>query len=96
MITEKSLKALEFDKVALKVSEYCVLHKTKYLAISMQPEDNFLNAKHLQDKTSEAFELLYTGGVSGIEFFDDVEYAPDRAEKGSTLSMGELLRIARN
>ncbi|MBQ7374265.1 MAG: endonuclease MutS2 [Clostridia bacterium] len=95
MITEKSLKALEFDKVAQKLSEYCVLYKTKELAISLKPEDNFLNAKHLQDKTSEAFELLYTGGVSGIEFFDDIEDAPERAEKGSSLSMGELLRIAR-
>ncbi len=95
MITDKSLKALEFDKVALKLSEYCVLRKTKELAINLKPEENFLDAKHLQDKTSEAFELLYTGGVSGIEFFDDVEDAPERAEKGSTLSMGELLRISR-
>lgn len=95
MISVKSLKALEFDKVAQKLSEYCVLYKTKDLAINLRPEENFLNAKHLQDKTSEAFELLYTGGVSGIEFYDDIEDAPERAEKGSTLSMGELLRIAR-
>lgn len=95
MISQKSLKALEFDKVALKVAEYCVLNKTKALASEMLPADNFLEAKHLQDKTSEAFELLYTGGVSGIEFYDDMGDIAERASKGSTLSMGELLRVYR-
>ena len=95
MINSKALKSLEFDKVAQKVSEYCVLYRTKEIAQSMIPEDNFLQAKHLQDKTSEAFSLLYDGGVSGIDFYDDLEDAPERSEKGSTLSMGELLRVAR-
>ena len=92
---EKTLKSLDFDKVALKLSEYCVLYKTKDLALNITPAENFLEAKHLQDKTSEAFALLYDGGVSGIEFYDEIEDAPDRAEKGSTLSMGELLRVFR-
>ena len=95
MISKKSLKALEFDKVAQKVAEYCVLYKTKELACEMMPAENFLEAKHLQDKTSEAFELLYTGGVSGIEFYDETGDIAERASKGSTLSMGELLRIYR-
>ena len=95
MISEKSLKALEFDKVAQKVAEYCVLYKTKENACKMQPEENFLEAKHLQDKTSEAYELLYLGGVSGIEFYDDIGDIAERASKGSTLAMGELLRIYR-
>ena len=73
MINEKSLKSLEFDKVAQKVAEYCVLYKTKEMALSLCPEENFLEAKHLQDRTSEAFNLLYNGGVSGIEFYDEIE-----------------------
>lgn len=95
MISKKSLKALEFDKVAQKVAEYCVLYKTKELACEMMPAENFLEAKHLQDKTGEAFELLYTGGISGIEFYDETGDIAERASKGSTLSMGELLRIYR-
>ncbi|MBR2337690.1 MAG: endonuclease MutS2 [Clostridia bacterium] len=95
MISKKSLNALEFDKVAQRVAEYCVLYKTKELACMLEPADNFLEAKHLQDKTSEAFELLYTGGVSGIEFYDETGDIAERASKGSTLSMGELLRIYR-
>ncbi len=95
MILNKSLKALEFDKVAEKVAQYCVLYKTKEQALSMHPAENYLEAKHLQDKTSEAFDLLYVGGVSGIEFYDDIGDIAERASKGSTLSMGELLRIYR-
>ena len=95
MISKKSLKALEFDKVSQKVAEYCVLYKTKELACEMMPAENFLDAKHLQERTSEAFELLYTGGVSNIEFYDEIDDIPNRASKGSTLSMGELLRVSR-
>lgn len=95
MFLEKTLKSLDFDKVAFKLSEYCVLYKTKDMAMNLTPAENFLEAKHLQDKTSEAFSLLYDGGVSGIEFYDEIEDIPDRASKGSTLSMGELLKVFR-
>ena len=95
MVDERALKSLEFDKVAQKVSDYCVLYNSKEKAKRMMPEDNFLQAKHLQDKTAEGFALLYDGGVSGIEFYDNLEDIPERSEKGSTLSMGELLRVAR-
>ena len=47
MISKKSLKALEFDKVAQKVAEYCVLYKTKELACEMMPAENFLEAKQV-------------------------------------------------
>ena len=73
MITEKSLKSLEFDKVTQKVSEYCVLYQSKERVKNLHPEENFLEAKHLQDRTAEAFDLLYNGGVSGIEFYDDLD-----------------------
>ena len=95
MISEKSLKALEFDKVAQKLSEYCVLYKTKENAISISPCENYLDAKHQLDRTDEAYKLLYEGGVANVEFYDEIEDAPERASKGSTLSMGELLRISR-
>ena len=95
MVSIKSLMSLEFDKVLIKLSEYCVLNKTKETAQNLEPAENFLESKHLLDRTSEAFELLYTGGVSGIEFYDEIEDIPERASKGSTLSMGELLRVYR-
>ena len=95
MIHEKTLNAIEFDKVKKKVAEFCVLYKSKETTMALCPPEEFSEAKYEQDRTTEAYKLLYDGGVSYVEFYDEIEDIPERARKGSTLSMGELLRVAR-
>ena len=95
MIHEKTLNAIEFDKVKKKVAEFCVLYKSKETTMALCPPEEFSEAKYEQDRTTEAYKLLYEGGVANVEFYDEIEDAPERASKGSTLSMGELLRISR-
>ncbi len=95
MITQRVCKALEFDKVLKLASEYCVLYETKTKMLNYIPNGDFSDAQLLLDKTSEAYDLLYNHGASSIEFYDDTGDIPDRVKKGVTLSMGELLCVAR-
>ena len=92
---EKVLRTLEFDKVKNKIAEYCVLYSSKYEMNALVPFTEYKSSKNERNKTKEAFELLYTDGVSGVEFYDDLGDSLNRAAKGATLSMGELLKAAR-
>lgn len=92
---EKVLRTLEFDKVKNKIAEYCVLYSSKDEMNALVPFTEYKSAKNELNKTNEAFELLYTDGVSGVEFYDDLGDSLNRAAKGATLSMGELLKAAR-
>ncbi len=92
---KKIIKTLEFDKVLNIVSDYCVLHKTAENVKNLCPTSVFDECRLKIAETSEAFELLYKGGVSEIEFYDDFGDALLRAQKGSTLGMGDLLKVAR-
>ena len=92
---EKVLRTLEFDKVKSKIAEYCVLYSSKDEMNALVPFTEYKSAKNELNKTKEAFELLYTDGVSGVEFYDDLGDSLNRAAKGATLSMGELLKAAR-
>lgn len=92
---EKVLRTLEFDKVKNIIAEYCVLYSSKDEMNALVPFTEYKSAKNELNKTKEAFELLYTDGVSGVEFYDDLGDSLNRAAKGATLSMGELLKAAR-
>lgn len=92
---EKVLRTLEFDKVKNIIAEYCVLYSSKDEMTALVPFTEYKSAKNELNKTKEAFELLYTDGVSGVEFYDDLGDSLNRAAKGATLSMGELLKAAR-
>ncbi|MBQ3571626.1 MAG: endonuclease MutS2 [Clostridia bacterium] len=95
MIANRVLTTLEYDKILAKCATFAVLDFSKERIINLTPFDEIEEVKFSLKKTSEAHKLLYTHGVSGIEFFDPISDELDRATRGSVLSMGELLRIAR-
>ncbi len=92
---DKTLNALEYDKILRIVAEFCVLRESAENIRAANPATDYETVKSKLSETEEAYELLYSGGVSGIEFYDDLGDALIRAPKGSTLGMGELLRVAR-
>ncbi len=96
MVSQKTLKAIEFDKILSKVSEYAVLYRTKDLINSFSPLTCFSEVDFLLRKTEEAYNLLYKYNVSGVYFFDDVSEELNRVDKMGTLNNAELLRIASN
>lgn len=91
----KTLSSLEYDKVLSAVSSYAVLLGTKQRLHAAKPFSDMTDVITALNKTDEAFKLLFDYGVSGIEFFDEPSDELSRAEKGSLLSLSELLRAAR-
>jgi len=92
---EKVLKTLEYDKVLALVAEYAVLKGTKRLVSEYKPSASLEEAEKVLKMTEEAYILLFTFGTPSIDFFDEPSDELDRAEKGSLLSLAELIRAAR-
>lgn len=96
MITAKTLKTIEFDKITAQVASFAVLQSAKDEILSFNPVSELSEAEFLLKKTEEAHKLLYTYNVSGIYYFPDVSSELDRAEKGGTLSIAEILKVTQN
>ena len=96
MISEKTLKALEFDKILNSVAEYAVLQDAKNLILDIKPETDFDKVRFNLKKTEEAFKLLFTHSATKVPFYQSIIDSVSRADKGATLSMGELLEVASN
>lgn len=95
MITNKTLKQLEYDKILDKLNSFAVLDGTKNLIKNLLPISDFLVVKHLLDKTKEGYNLLYNEGVGVVEYFVPLIDEPERAMRGGVLNFGELLKCAR-
>lgn len=96
MVWEKTLKAIEYDKIMLEVSKSAVLKATKdYFGLFM-PLTNFSEVDNLLKQTDEAYQYLYRYGTGGIYYFDDVSDELKRVDIGSALNNAELLKVASN
>lgn len=95
MITERVLKALEYDKVLKMVSGFAQSEKAKSLVLLLRPSVDFDDCERLLSETREATRLLYDYNVNPSFNVDDVTDSVRHAEKQSTLSIKELLQIAR-
>ena len=96
MITAKTLKSIEYDKILSSVANFAVLNKTKDRIIDFNPVSDLSEAEFLLNKTLEAYKLLYTYSVGGIFYVDDVTEYLERVDRGGTLNNGELLKVASN
>ena len=95
MISDKVLLALEFDKIQRLCAEHAVLERGKRAICKEKPASDMETANFLLKKTQEAYKLLFDYGVAGVDYFDELNDELTRAKRNSTLSMGELLRVAR-
>ena len=91
----KTLKTLEYDKVMNIVANYAVLKNSKRLLADMRPFSDVESVRLSLDKTEEAYKLLFDYGIGGVDYFDEPGDEIDRAEKGSSLNLGEILKVAR-
>jgi DNA mismatch repair protein MutS2 len=94
MVSHKTLKSIEYDKIMQSVSNFAVLRQTKKSIAEFSPVSDFNVAQDLLDKTEESYKLLYEYSVGGVYFFDDISDELTRADAGGTLNNAELLRIA--
>ncbi len=96
MISEKTLKAIEYDKIMKDVSSFAVLNQTKEQLLSFVPLTSLSEVENLVKKTDEAYKYLYTYSTGGIYYFDDIFDELKRVDIGGTLNNAELLKVASN
>ena len=88
-------KRLELDKILSACAAHAVLQEGRERVLAAEPAADILSARERLDLTEEAGILLFTLGTGKVEEFPDCTQPLERAEKGSVLSMAELLGIAR-
>ena len=96
MVWEKTLKAIEYDKIMFEVSKSAVLKATKDYFQLFMPLTTFSEVDNLLKQTDEAYQYLYRYGTGGIYYFDDVSDELKRVDIGSALNNAELLKVASN
>lgn len=93
-MNEKSLKILEFGKIKEEIKKYTVTSAGKDLIDELKPYDNIYEAREHLEETKEALRLLVTKGAPPFEGVYDIREGISRAEKGSSLMPGQLLKIS--
>ena len=88
-------KRLELDKILSACAAHAILQEGRERVLAAEPAADILSARERLDLTEEAGILLFTLGTGKVEEFPDCTQPLERAEKGSVLSMAELLGIAR-
>lgn len=93
MTNDKSLKALEFDKIRERLSQFALTGLGKELCLNLRPQSRIERVLQAQEETEEALVLLNYRGDSPIGGFEDMRPQIHLAFKGATLSLRALLDI---
>lgn len=96
MISNKTLKAIEYDKIMAEVSAFATLKETKECLTCFLPLTCLKEVENLLNKTAECYKYLYTYSTGGICFFENIFDELKRVDIGGTLNNSELLKVANN
>lgn len=91
----KTLKALEYEKILQKVAFFASSASAKELIKQIQPMQELDKIQASLDEVDEADKILFQYAVSPALNFDDITNAMERASVLSMLTLAELLRIER-
>ncbi len=91
---EKNLHTLEFTKIREMLAAYTLTEGAKARALALVPSDSPEEARRLQVMTTDARRLIDHKGMPSFGMVKDISDACERADKGATLSTGELLAVA--
>lgn len=87
-----AIEKTELNKILSSVATFAVLDGAKKRLQITIPVSGVIEVKRRLSITQESLELLFTHGVSQIEYFPTFDDEIVRAKKGSTLTCGELLK----
>ena len=90
----KAIKTLEFDKILGILTSYCQIEAAHSAILEIAPSVSAEEIKRKLKETSEAKLLIQTKSTPSFAGVRDITSHLERAEKGSCLSMKELLDIA--
>lgn len=91
---EKSLQKLELDAVLQLLAGQASSEEAKTRCRSLRPLSDLDDIARLQAQTSAACRLITVKGSPSLGGIKDVSASLARADRGGSLSAGELLRIA--
>ena len=90
----KAIEKTELNKILQIASTYAVLEGGKARLQTLMPTPNLGEVRRLLTLTEECVALLFTHGAPKVEYFPPFQDEIERCQKGSTLSCGELLKVA--
>ena len=93
-MNEKALRVLEYYKIKDIIKGFTQTGAGKDIIEALTPYDNIYEVREHLEETREALELLIKKGSPPFEGLYDVREGISRAEKGSSLMPGQLLKIA--
>ena len=91
---EKSLQKLELGAVLQLLADQACSEEAKTRCLELKPETDVDDIRLLQEQTSAACRLVVQKGSPGLGGIKDVSASLARADRGGSLSAGELLKIA--
>lgn len=91
----KTLKALEYDKILQKVAFFACSSSAKTLISEIRPMQDIDKINSSLQEVKEADKILFEYAINPALNFDDITTALERANVLSMLTMGELLRVER-
>lgn len=94
-MNEKGLKILEYDKIINMLSEKADSAPGKKCCLELQPMTDLEEIDIAQTETQDALARIFKLGSTSFGSNQEIGFALKSLEIGSTLSMPELLRIAR-
>lgn len=92
-MNERSLRVLEFNKVKDILKKYAVTKGGKELVEELVPYESVFEVKNALEETNEAYNLVIKKGNPPFAGVFDIREALERATKGGTLSIGQLLYV---
>jgi len=94
-MNEKELKILEYDKIIQMLSEKADSAPGKRRCQELQPMTDLQEINMAQTETEDALARIFKLGSTSFGSNQEIGFALKSLEIGSTLSMPELLRVAR-
>lgn len=92
--SEKTIHSLEFDKVCELLASFAPTDGAKNMAKMLMPSEDIDTVLLRQRRTTDAKRLCDAKGMPSFGMVKDVSESCERADKGATLTPGELLAVA--
>ncbi len=93
-MNEKTLRVLEYNSIIQRLASFAQSNSGRELALNLKPVADSVLIEQWQNETSEAEAILSMEGNSFLSPFPNVKHSLRKAEIGSILSPGELMKIA--
>ena len=90
---DKSIRTLELPRVLALLAERAVSQEAKELALAVRPETDYEDVLRLLDQTDGARAMMTLHGAPGFSGVKPMRELLDRADRGGSLSIPELIRV---